>query len=59
MHRLRFCINKVQGRNAMKTKNIIKKLYQAAVSKDKSLQQEYYQKLLDKSLKNKYTYAVK
>jgi len=43
----------------MKTKSIIKKLYQAALSNDKKLQQEFYQKLLDKSLKNKYTYAVK
>ena len=43
----------------MKTKNVIKKLYQAAVSKDKNLQREFYQKLLEKSLKHKYTYAVK
>ena len=43
----------------MKTKNIIKNLYQAAVSKDKNLQREFYQKLLEKSLKHKYTYAVK
>jgi len=43
----------------MKTKKAIMKLYQAALSNDKTLQQEFYQKLLDKSLKNKYTYAVK
>jgi len=43
----------------MKTKNVIKKLYQAALSNDKTLQREFYQKLLDKSLKHKYTYAVK
>ena len=42
----------------MKTKKIIKKLYQAALSHDRNLQKEFYQKLLDKSLKRKYTYIV-
>ena len=42
----------------MKTKKIIKKLYQAALSNDRNLQREFYQKLLDKSLRRKYTYIV-
>ena len=59
MHSVRICINKIQEENAMKTKKAIMKLYQAALSKDKNLQREFDQKLLDKSLKHKYTYAVK
>lgn len=43
----------------MKTKNLIKKLYQAAVNHDPQQQRKFYQKLLDKSLKHKYTYTVR
>lgn len=43
----------------VKTKNLIQKLYQAAVEHNVAKQQELYQKLLDKSLKHKYTYTVR
>ena len=43
----------------MKTTKLIKKILEAAVNHDSKKQAELYQKLLDKSLKNKYTYAVK
>jgi len=58
MHSVRFFINTLTGKDAMKTKKLIKNLYQAALSRDRKLQRELYKKLLDKSLKHKYTYAV-
>jgi hypothetical protein len=43
----------------VKTKNLIQKLYQAAINHDPQQQRKLYQKLLDKSLKHKYTYTVR